>query len=59
MSTIETLEKGKRCEICSKLAIITPERRHANDVGLVFSLVTLNEHISHLFLVFLLFTLNK
>ena len=37
----------KRCEICSKLTIKTPE-------------VIVNfEHVSHLFLVFLLLTLNK
>ena len=41
----------KRCEICSKLAIKTPERRH------VF--IANFEHISHLFLVFPLLTLNK
>ena len=51
-----------RCEICSKLTINTPERR--GDV-LVYLLLTdpeflyLNEHISHLVLVFLLLTLNK
>ena len=44
------------CEICSKLNIKTPERRHWRRSG-VF-IVNL-EHISHLVLVFLLFTLNK
>ena len=38
---------SQRCEICSKLTIKTPE-------------VIVNfEHVSHLFLVFLLMTLNK
>ena len=46
----------KRCEICSKLTIKTPERRHWGGSG-VF---TVNfEHISHLFLEYLLLTLNK
>ena len=42
----------KRCEICSKLTMKTPERRST-----VF--IVNFEHISHLFLVFLLLTLNK
>ena len=46
----------KRCEICSKVTIKTPERRHWLCSG-VF-IVTF-EHISHLFLVFLLLTLNN
>ena len=51
--TVETLEKGvKRCETCSKLTINTVERR-CGDFILNF------EHISHLFLVLLLFTLNR
>ena len=37
-STVETLKK--RCEICSKLTIKTPE--HVSDVVLVFLLLTLN-----------------
>ena len=41
----------KRCEICSKLRIKTPERRSS------FLIVNF-EHISHFFLVFVL-TLNK
>ena len=46
----------KRCEICEKLTTKTPERCHRNRSG-VF---TVNfEHISHLFLVFLLLTRNK
>ena len=42
----------KRCEICLKLTIKTPERRHC-----VF--IVNFGHISHLFVVFLMFTLNK
>ena len=46
----------KRCEICSKLTIKTPERRHWRHSGAF----TVNfEHISHLFLVFPLLTLKK
>ena len=45
----------KRCEICSKLTIKTPERRHWDRSG-VF--IVNFEHISHLFLVLLLLTLN-
>ena len=46
----------KRCEIDSKLTVKTSERRHLHHSG-VF-LVNL-EHMSHLFLVFLLLTLHK
>ena len=46
---------GKRCEICSKLTIKT-ERRHLRRSN-VF--IVNFEHISHLFLEFLLFTLNR
>ena len=44
------------CEICSKLTVKTPERRHWRrpDVFIVNS-----EHISHVVLVFPLLTLNK
>ena len=46
----------KRCEICLKLTIKTPEQRHWRRSG-VF---TVNfEHISHLFLLFLSLTLKK
>ena len=45
-----------RCEICSKLTIKTPERRHWRRFG-VF-LVNF-EHISHLFLMFLLLTSSR
>ena len=44
-----------RCEICSKLTIKTPGRRHWRRSG-VF--IVNFEHISHLVLVFLLLTLN-
>ena len=44
-----------RYEICSKLAIKTPKRRHCRRSG-VF--IVNFEHISHLCLVFLLLTLN-
>ena len=46
----------KRCEICSKLTIKTPERRQWRRSG-VF--IVNFEHISHLVLVFLLLTSNK
>ena len=45
-----------RCEICSKLTIKTPERRHWRSSG-VF--IVNFEHISHLVLVFLLLTLSR
>ena len=44
-----------RCEICSKITIKIPERRHWRRSG-VF--IVNFDHISHLVLVFLLFTLN-
>ena len=46
---------GTRCEICSKLTIKTPERRHWRRSG-VF--IVNFEHISHLVLVFILLTLG-
>ena len=46
----------RRCEVRSKLAIKTPERRYCRRSG-VF-IVTF-EHTSHIFPVFLLLTLNK
>ena len=46
----------KKCEICSNLTVKTPERRHWHRSG-VFAVNF--EHILHLFLVFLLLTLNK
>ena len=45
----------KSCEICSKLTIKTPERRQPRRSGIFINF----EYISHLFLVFLLLTLNK
>ena len=46
----------KRCDICSKLTIKTPEQRHwrRSDVFIVNF-----ERISYLFLLFLLLNLNK
>ena len=43
------------CEICSKLTIKTPERRHCRHSGVFIDSF---EHISHLALVFLLSTLH-
>ena len=45
-----------RCEICAKLTIKTPERRHWRRSGVFIANF---EHISHLVLVFLLLTLSK
>ena len=45
-----------RCKICSKLTIKTPEQRQWRR-SVVF--IVNFEHISHLFVVFLLLTLNK
>ena len=39
----------KRCEICSKLTIKTPERLQVRRSGV---LIANSEHISHLFLAF-------
>ena len=44
-----------RCEICLELAMKTPERRQWCHSG-VF--IVNSKHISHLFLVFVLLTLN-
>ena len=46
----------KRCEICTKLTIKTPERRHWLRYG-VF--IVNSDHVTQLFQVFLLLTLNK
>ena len=46
----------KRCEICSNLAIKTPEQYHCGCSG-IFN-VNLG-YISHIFLVLLLLSLNK
>ena len=45
-----------RCEICLKLTIKTPERRHWRRCG-VF--IVNSEHMSHLVLVFLLLTESR
>ena len=45
-----------RREICSKLRIKTPERRHWRRSGV---LIVTFEHTSHLILVLLLLTVNK
>ena len=47
---------GKRCEICSKLTLKTPERRHWRHSG---GVIINFEHISHLFLEFLLVAFSK
>ena len=44
-----------RCEICSKLTIKIPERRQWRRTGIF---IINFEHTSHLFLLFLLLTLN-
>ena len=44
----------KRCEICSELTIKTPERRQW-----IMNNIVNFEHISHLVLVFYLFTLSR
>ena len=46
----------KRCEICSKLTIKTLERRQSRRSG---AFIVNFEHISHLFLLFLLLALNR
>ena len=46
----------KRCEICSKFTIKTSDRHHQRRSG-VF--IVNFEHVSHLFLVFLLLNLRK
>ena len=48
--------RNTRCEICSKLTIKTPKRRHWRHSG-VF--IVNFEYISHLVLVFLLLTLSR
>ena len=46
----------KKCEICSKLTIKTPERRHWHSSTV---LIVNFEHISHLFLVLLSFDFER
>ena len=56
MFKVNNRNNRTRCEICSKLTIKTPERRHwrRSDVFIVNS-----EQISHLVLVFLLITFSR
>ena len=49
---VNNKDTRETCKTCSKLTLKTPERRHWNRSG-VF--IVNFEHISHLFLVFLLF----
>ena len=51
MFKVNNRNTRRRCEICSKLTIKTPERRHVFIVNF--------KHISHLVLVFLLLTLSR
>ena len=53
---VDKRKARKRCEICSKLTIKTPERRHWGHSGVFIGNF---EHISHLVLVFLLLTLSR
>ena len=53
---IKNTNTRKRCKICSELIIKTPKWRHWQRSGL---LVVKFEHTSHLFLLFLLLTVNK
>ena len=56
MFKVNSRNSRTRSEICSKLRIKTPERRHWR----LSSVFIVNfEHISHLVLVFLLLTLSK
>ena len=52
---VNNIKTRTRCEICSKLAIKTPERYHWRRSGIF---IINFEHISHLVLVFLLLTAN-
>ena len=56
MFKVNNRNTRKRCEIRSKLIIKKPERRQSRRSG-VF--IVNFEHVSHLFLVTLLLTLNK
>ena len=49
----------KRCEICLKLPIKTPERRHCLRVWCLHVFIVNIEHISHLFQMFLVSILKK
>ena len=50
--------KTQRCEICLKLTKKTPEPRHGR-LDVIGLFIVYFEHISHLFSVFLLLSLNK
>ena len=56
MFIVNNRNTRRRCEICSELTIMTPERRHWRRPGIF---VVNFEHISHLVLVFLLLTLSR
>ena len=55
LEKLENRNTRKRYEICPKLTVKTPERRHWRRSVFIVNF----EHISHHFLVFLLLTLNK
>ena len=54
MIKVKNRNTTKRCEICSKLTVKTPQRRRRSGLFIVNF-----EHISHLFLVSVFLTLNK
>ena len=56
MFKVNNINTRKRCKICSMLTIKTSEWRHWRWSGIF---IVNFEHISHLFLVFLLSTFNK
>ena len=57
MFKVNNINTRRRCEICSKLTLKTPERRYKHWRSSGVSIVNF-EHISHLVLVFLLLTLS-
>ena len=56
LSKVNNKDTRKKCEICSKLTLKTPERRQWHRFG---ASTVRFEHISYVFPVFLLLTLNK
>ena len=58
MFKVNNINTRRRCEICSKLTLKTPERRYKHWRRSGVSIVNF-EHISHLVLVFLLLTLSQ
>ena len=54
MVKVNNRNTRRRCEICSKLTIKTPERQLRRSGVFIVSF----EHITHLVLVFLLLTMN-